>query len=103
MKQRLTKTYGGYGQRWQVETAFSMIKRRSATAVQGRSYWSQCRDLWLLTLTHNLMILYVLPGFLQSSCVPFSSSPDRFCIGRCTAYLPSCLWSVFLFPYSFLK
>ncbi len=57
MKQRLNKDYGGYGQRWQGETVFSMIKRRLATAVQGRSYWSQCRELWLLCLTHNLMIL----------------------------------------------
>jgi hypothetical protein len=71
MKQRLTKTYGGYGQRWQVETAFSMIKRRSATAVQGRTYWSQCRELWLLAITHNVMILYVYAGFLQSRCSPF--------------------------------
>jgi hypothetical protein len=57
MKERLNKDYGGYGQRWQVETVFSMIKRRLATAVQGRSYWSQCRELWLLSITHNLMIL----------------------------------------------
>jgi hypothetical protein len=57
MKERLNKAYGGYGQRWQVETVFSMIKRRLATAVQGRSYWSQCRELWLLSITHNLMIL----------------------------------------------
>jgi len=74
MKQRLNKTYGGYGQRWQGETAFSMIKRRSATAVHARTYWSQCRELWLLALTHNVMILYVPAGFLQSSCVPFSTS-----------------------------
>ena len=66
MKQRLTKAYGGYGQRWQVETTFSMIKRRSATAVQGRTYWSQCRELWLLAITHNVMILYGCAGFLQS-------------------------------------
>src|SRR5262249_31920273 len=67
MKQRLNKGYGGYGQRWQSETVFSMIKRRLATAVQGRSYWSQCRELWLLSITHNLMILYIWRGFLQSS------------------------------------
>jgi hypothetical protein len=57
MKRRLHKGYGGYGQRWQSETVFSMIKRRLATAVQGRTYWSQCRELWLLTITHNVMIL----------------------------------------------
>jgi hypothetical protein len=44
MRRRLNKDYGGYGQRWQCETVFSMIKRRLATAVQGRGYWSQCRE-----------------------------------------------------------
>jgi hypothetical protein len=37
MKQRLTKDYGHYGQRWQAETGFSMIKRRLASTVNGRS------------------------------------------------------------------
>jgi hypothetical protein len=72
MKQRLNKRYGGYGQRWQGETAFSMIKRNMAEAVRARTYWNQCRELWLLALTHNLMILYALAGFLQSMNVPFS-------------------------------
>jgi hypothetical protein len=70
MKQRLNKHYGGYGQRWQSETAFSMIKRNLSAAVQGRRYWSQCRDLWLLAITHNVMILYVRTGFLQSRSDP---------------------------------
>jgi hypothetical protein len=56
MKQRLNKHYGGYGQRWQVECVFSMLKRRLADAVAARSYWGQCRELWLLAITHNLMI-----------------------------------------------
>src|SRR5205814_4949442 len=60
-----------YGQRWQGETVFSMIKRRLATAVQGRTYWSQCRELWLLAITHNLMILYAIKGFLHSTPDPF--------------------------------
>jgi hypothetical protein len=72
MKQRLNKAYGGYGQRWQSETVFSMIKRRLATAVHGRTYWSQCRELWLLAITHNLMILYAITGFLHSIRVPFA-------------------------------
>jgi hypothetical protein len=33
MKQRLSKEYGGYGQRWQIETVNSMIKRRLAAHV----------------------------------------------------------------------
>lgn len=56
MKQRLTKDYGRYGQRWQVETAISMIKRRLGAVVHGRSYWSQCRELMLLAVTHNIML-----------------------------------------------
>jgi Transposase DDE domain len=56
MRERLTKRYGGYGQRWQVETVNSMLKRRLATAVAGRSFPSQCRDAWLLALTFNLML-----------------------------------------------
>ena len=57
MRQRLDKGYGGYGQRWQVETVFSMLKRRLADAVAARRYGSQCRELWLLSVTHNLMLL----------------------------------------------
>ena len=66
MKQRLNKNYAQYGQRWQAETGFSMLKRRIADNVQGRSYWAQCRELWLLALTYNLMLLYAAVGFLQS-------------------------------------
>jgi len=56
MKRRLTKHYCRYGQRWQVETVYSMIKRRLGAIIQGRSYWSQCRDLMLLALTYNIML-----------------------------------------------
>jgi hypothetical protein len=56
MKARLDKDYCQYGQRWQAETGFSMIKRRLGSAVAGHSYWSQCRDLLLLGLTYNLML-----------------------------------------------
>jgi hypothetical protein len=48
MRLRLDKNYGGYGQRWQVETVHSMIKRRLATHVAARTYWSQSRELMLL-------------------------------------------------------
>ncbi len=43
--------------RSQVETVISMIKRRQGAHVRGRSYHSQCRDLRLMALTHNVMIL----------------------------------------------
>jgi len=47
-----------YGQRWQVETTFSMIKRRLGSAVNATTYWSQCRALMLKAVTHNILILY---------------------------------------------
>jgi hypothetical protein len=57
MKQRLNKHYGHYGQRWQVECTNSMIKRRLTTTVQARSYWAQCRELLLIVLTYQCMLV----------------------------------------------
>ena len=57
MKQRLNKHYGRYGQRWQVECTNSMIKRRLTTTVASRSYWGQCRELLLIVLTCQCMLL----------------------------------------------
>jgi hypothetical protein len=56
MSQRIHLTC--YGQRWQEETVFSMIKRRLGSAVNARSYWSQCRALMLKAVAHNILILY---------------------------------------------
>jgi hypothetical protein len=56
MKRRLSKGYCRYGQRWQAETGFSMLKRRLGSYVRGHSYWSQCRDLMLLAITYNIML-----------------------------------------------
>jgi hypothetical protein len=56
MKQRLNKHYGKYGHRWQAESGFSMFKRRLGSTVQGRSYWSQCRDVLLMAITYNIML-----------------------------------------------
>ena len=57
MKQRLNKHYGGYGQRWQVECTNSMIKRRLTATVAARSYWGQCRELLLIVLTYQCMLV----------------------------------------------
>jgi hypothetical protein len=46
-----------YGQRWQVETVFSMIKRRLSETLNARSYQRQNRALMLKVITHNLMIV----------------------------------------------
>lgn len=45
-----------YGQRWQVETVMSMIKRRQGGYVLGRTNAARFRDMSLKVLTHNIMI-----------------------------------------------
>ena len=60
MKQRLNKHYGGYGQRQQVECVNSMVKRRLTTTVAARSYWAQCRELLLIVLTYQCMLVLSL-------------------------------------------
>lgn len=47
-----------YGQRWQVETVFSMIKRNLGHAISARSYHAQNREMLLNCITHNAMILW---------------------------------------------
>ena len=46
-----------YRQRSQVETVFSVVKRRLDASVNACGYWSQCRALMLKALTHNIMLL----------------------------------------------
>jgi len=69
-----------YGQRWQAETIFSMLKRNFGSALRARSYHSQNREIRLRLLTHDLGILLrplrhgmshqVTPCSLQSRFVP---------------------------------
>ena len=54
MKHRFPKKT--YGQRWQIETVFSMLKRNMGAALRARSYHSQNREIRLRVLTHNLAI-----------------------------------------------
>jgi hypothetical protein len=79
MRQRLNKRYGRYGQRWQAESGFSMFKRRVGAVVHARTYWTQCEDLLLKSITYNLMLISVFIGFLQSrSGVVFKDSRPFF-------------------------
>jgi hypothetical protein len=57
MRHRLDKDYGGYGQRAQVECTNSMLKRRLTGSVAARSYWPQCRELLLIVLTYQCMLV----------------------------------------------
>ncbi len=55
MKRRFPKKT--YGQRWQIETVFSMLKRNLGAALRARHYYSQTREIRARILTHNIMIL----------------------------------------------
>jgi len=65
-----------YGQRWQVETVMSMIKRNQGEELRARSYWSQNREMMLKVLTHNIaIILSRLKELFYRAC------PVLFCNG----------------------
>jgi len=67
MKQRFKQMKKTYGQRWQIETVNSMIKRLIGSAMRARRYWSQCREITLRAITLNVMILRrEYKAFLQS-------------------------------------
>jgi hypothetical protein len=57
MRQQFGRLKRKYGQRWQTETVNSMIKRRLGSALRARTYWSQCREIILRVITHNVMIV----------------------------------------------
>ena len=54
-----------FGQRWQIETVFSMLKRNLGAALRARRYQSQSREIRARILTHNLMIL-LPPGMFYT-------------------------------------
>ena len=63
-----------YGQRWQVETVMSMIKRRLGASVAGRSDASRARDTMLKVITHNLMLIVdgLIGVFYRASPTPLN-------------------------------
>jgi hypothetical protein len=46
-----------YGQRWQIETVMSMIKRNLGAHVAARSDGARSAELMLKVLTHNIMLI----------------------------------------------
>jgi hypothetical protein len=67
-----------YGQRWQVETVFSMIKRHLDENVSAKTYHRQCRVLLLKAITHNAMIIRrTQRGFLQSRSELLCRKPSK--------------------------
>lgn len=56
MATRFNKTL--YGQRWQVETINSVIKRRLGSFLRARTYWSQLREMMLRLFAYNVMVVW---------------------------------------------
>ncbi len=46
-----------YGQRWQVETVNSIIKRRLGSFLRARTHWSQMREIMLRLFTYNVLVV----------------------------------------------
>ena len=74
MRQQLAtperRRHRGYGQRWPIETVFSQIKRCLASEIAGRSFFSRCRDLRLLAVTHNLLLPSLSKVFYRAGLSP---------------------------------
>jgi hypothetical protein len=43
-----------------------MIKRRLGSALRARSYWTQCREIILRVITHNVMIVARIRVFYRA-------------------------------------
>ncbi|MFO0265025.1 MAG: transposase, partial [Planctomycetota bacterium] len=73
-----------YRKRVQVETVVSMIKRRLGNHVRARSRWGQVRELALVVLTRNLMILGCSILFYRADLPPFlaNAAASRAAGGR---------------------
>jgi hypothetical protein len=59
MKQRFARLKRKYGQRGQVETVNSMIKRLLGSALRARVEGKQFREIILRSITHNVMIIRI--------------------------------------------
>jgi transposase len=51
-----------YGQRWQVETVNSMIKRNLGPALRAKTARRRSMELLLRVVTHNIMVLCKAEG-----------------------------------------
>ncbi len=62
MKTRWSQYKKRYGQRWQIETVNSMLKRLLGSALRAVKHWTRCREMILRVLTLNVMILAEADG-----------------------------------------
>jgi transposase len=46
-----------YGQRWQIESTYSQLKRTLGSALSARSHERRARQLMLRVITFNIMLI----------------------------------------------
>jgi hypothetical protein len=68
--------HDAYAQRSQVETVISMLKRNLDGCIRACTYWSQCREMLLKVVTHNIMIAKLI------SKVFYRASHGQFTVTR---------------------
>ena len=66
-----------YGQRWQIETVVSMMKRNLGSFVAARSDRARSAEVMLKVLTHNLMLIaaWLMDLFYRATDGTFQSLP----------------------------
>jgi len=74
-----------YGQRWQVETVNSMVKRLLGSALRSRTTRTQNQEIHLKAITHNVMILRRQVFYRATQTRFFAVHPTK-------AYLASWSW-----------
>jgi len=71
-----------YGQRWQVETVNSMIKRNLGSSLRARSAKRREMEMTLRVLVHNIMLLLCRQRRVETEQLrPRFSSPQNTCSG----------------------
>ena len=60
-----------YGQRWQVETVMFMLKQHQGAALTARRYHVRRREMGLMAITHNIMIVRSAELFYKAFLTPF--------------------------------
>ena len=78
MKQRFARLKCKYGQRWQVETVNSMIKRRLGSALRARVEKNQIREIVLRAITHNVMIVRLQVFYRAGTPRIAATAPSRW-------------------------
>jgi hypothetical protein len=77
-----------YGQRWQIETVFSVIKRRLGSALSSRRPYALNREALLRVITYNLMLIWRARFLFNGAVVSpvfLNDRPGRWTSDDCEA------------------